>query len=142
MKKDARKKLVKDLLILMCGVAIVAIAAIGVGEDSDMAMLFGVAVGGFPFGWRWLSKIFISLSPFMLLVKFVLSAFLGWIACPVVFIKDIVDLFKAKQVDDALNTSYQNINNVVPQAYKCPNCEGQVAYGESKCGNCGTAFKW
>ena len=61
-------------------------------------------------------------------------------------------MIKANKVDDAYLTSdsvksysdnnHQAVNNTAPKAYKCPNCEGQVAYGEANCKNCGTAFKW
>ena len=168
MKSEAIKRLVKDLAILGCGIAfIIAMAGVG-GGVQGIEIFMACICGGFPFGWRWLSKIFISLSFYMLIVKFFLSVTLGWIACPIVLTKDIIELIKAKKAEDAyiastvMSQQYvpsqpavtQGVQGTVqqpaaaatpapqPQVYRCPTCGGAVMYGEANCRGCGTAFNW
>lgn len=159
MKSEAVKRLVKDLVILGCGIAFMIFITLGTGSGGGGFGIFAALVcGGFPFGWRWLSKIFVSLSFYMVIIKFMLSVFLGWIACPIVLIKDILDLIKAKKEEDELLLAAVNaqqstagiIQQTVaatppspqPQVYRCPNCGGSVIHGEPACKGCGTVFNW
>lgn len=95
-KKESKKILIKDIIIILVAFVCSTAVVVGMGEDMYMAVLAGVFFSGIPFGWRWLSKVFISLGWFMVLVKLTLSIILGWIALPVVLIKDIVVCVKAE----------------------------------------------
>lgn len=165
MKEDAVKQLIKDLVILGCGIAFMIFITVGTGSMAGGFGIFAaVMCSGFPFGWRWLSKIFISLNLYTVVIKFMLSVFLGWIACPVVLIKDVVDVIKAKKEEDdflmSLVMAQQGAYGAVqqptegvaaaqqtqaapqPQVYRCPTCSGAVTYGEPTCKGCGTVFNW
>ena len=95
-KTESRKTLIKDIIFILIAFVCSTIVAVGIGEDIDMAILFSIFFCGIPFGWRWLSKLFISLGLVTVLIKFMLSVFVGWIALPVVFIKDIITYVKAE----------------------------------------------
>lgn len=95
MKVVYKTQLIKDIII--AGIA----WAVGFGvafsefyEDGVagffFAFMIGLIVAGVPFGWRWLSNIFSTLSFYMIAIKGVLSLFLGWIALPIVIVKDII----------------------------------------------------
>ncbi len=169
MKDEAVKRLIKDLVILGCGIAFMIFITVGTGRMAGGFGIFAALMcSGFPFGWRWLSKVFISLSIYTAVIKFLLSVFLGWIACPVVLIKDVVDVIKAKKEEDEYLTALvmaqqsvpsqpsvtQTVQNAAqqpaaaaapapqPQVYRCPTCSGAVIKGEPTCKNCGTAFNW
>lgn len=66
--------------------------------DADFAVsaIPGFFLSGIPFGWRWLSKIFISLSLAMVFIKAILSLVLGFIALPITIVKDIIAVATAE----------------------------------------------
>ena len=96
MKEEKRKQLIKDIVIALIAWVIAAIVFIGVNEESVvLGIIMGFMCAGIPFGWRWLSNIITAVSFYMVVMKALLAIFLGWIALPVVIIKDIVELVRA-----------------------------------------------
>lgn len=97
MKEEMRGRLIKDIVIaviawIVAAIVFTALAGTGVG----MGILSGFMCAGIPFGWRWTSKIFTAVSFYTIAIKALLSIFLGWIALPVIIIKDIIALVKAQ----------------------------------------------
>lgn len=92
MKSEARKILIKDLIIVLIAITIGFVFSVSQGglESWPGGILIGFVFAGIPFGWRWLNNIFVAMSLFMILVKFFGALVLGWIALPIVLIKDIV----------------------------------------------------
>ena len=96
MKREARGRLIKDLIL-----AIVAWLGFGIlfyyiGDLGGAGFIVSVFLAGVPFGWRWMSKIFVALSFATFMIKLILSMVLGWLAIFVVLIKDIIDLVSAE----------------------------------------------
>lgn len=95
MKNQLKKQLIKDLIILG-----ISWTVFGILFSMDGSVLMGVISGfmcaGFPFGWRWTSKIFTALSFYTVIMKVLISIFAGWIAAPIIIIKDIVCLATAR----------------------------------------------
>lgn len=94
---SAKKQLIKDLIIVAIAITITTVLAISMDTYLPMAIIIGLAFGGFPFGWRWCSKIFSAFSLYALIAKFFISLFLGWIAIFVVIGKDIFNLIQSKE---------------------------------------------
>ena len=82
---NSKKTLIKDLVILGIMIAIAAATL----DTTPLAVIFL----GVPFGWRWASKIITAVSLTGVVAKFLISAALGYIALPVVLIKDIIAVF-------------------------------------------------
>ncbi len=96
MKDEMKKQLIKDIVIaviawIVASIVFIALANTGVG----MGIFAGFFCAGVPFGWRWMSKVFTAISLYTIAIKAVLSIFLGWIALPIIIIKDIVAFVKA-----------------------------------------------
>ncbi len=96
MKEEMKKQLIKDIVIaviawIVASIVFIALANTGVG----MGIFAGFFCAGVPFGWRWMSKVFTAISLYTIAIKAVLSIFLGWIALPIIIIKDIVAFVKA-----------------------------------------------
>lgn len=93
MKTEAKKTLIKDIIFVVV-TWIIGTVFFANQLDASLAVsaIPGLFISGIPFGWRWLSKIFISLSLPMVFIKAILSLVLGFIALPVTIIKDIIDI--------------------------------------------------
>ncbi len=93
MKEEMKMQLIKDIVIaVVAGVvgAIVLGHMSGEGFNFMVGILFGVFLAGIPFGWKWMSNIFTAVSFQAVFIKFFLSLVLGWIALPIIIIKDII----------------------------------------------------
>lgn len=96
MKEEMKKQLIKDIVIAIIAWVVVAILFIALnGQSIALSLLMGFMCAGIPFGWRWSSKIFSAISLYTIALKVILSIFLGWIALPVIIIKDIIAIAKA-----------------------------------------------
>ncbi len=100
MKKKAIFTLVKDVVIF--GVAFAILYSIfsnenvlGADISSGAAKFLSYCVAGIPCGWRWASHLLTAISGKGILLKLVISVVLGWLAVPVMFIKDIINLIKS-----------------------------------------------
>ena len=97
-KKQATNRLVKDIATAFA--AIVVIAAITVAW-MEMELFGGIIIGfmlaGIPFGWRWLSKVFTALGFLAIVAKLFGAILLGWVALPIVLVKDIIQLVVASK---------------------------------------------
>lgn len=91
MREEYRIQLVKDCVtagIAWVIMAVVFAALVNAGVIGGI--ILGFMCAGIPFGWRWLSNIFTAISFYTIAIKFLLAIFLGWIALPVVIIKDVI----------------------------------------------------
>ncbi len=98
MKKEAIKRLVKDVLIVLITYLITyGILSIS-GTEGDLALRAVVPylIAALPMGWRWSSKVIHAVSIQGVLLKAVFSIFLGFIAVPVVIISDIIRVLVTK----------------------------------------------
>ena len=100
MKKKAIITLVKDVVIF--GVAFAILYAIFTNESfmgaevsSGLGKFLAYCVAGIPCGWRWASHLLTAISGKGILIKLVIAIILGWLAVPVMFIKDIINLIKS-----------------------------------------------
>lgn len=95
MKQEAINQLIKDIVV--AGIAWIVSAFI-FGALAETGVILGIIAGfmcaGVPFAWKWLSNIFISFSIYTLAIKLLLSIFLGWIALPIIIIKDVVGVVR------------------------------------------------
>lgn len=97
MKEEMRGRLIKDIVIAVIAWIVAAIVFIALADTGVvLGILTGFMCAGIPFGWRWTSKIFTAISLYTIAIKALLSIFLGWIALPVIIIKDIIALVKAQ----------------------------------------------
>lgn len=97
MKEEMKKQLIKDIAIAIIAWVVVAIIFITLsGQSIALGILGGFMCAGIPFGWRWSSKIFSAISLYTIAIKAILSIFLGWIALPVIIIKDIIAIAQAE----------------------------------------------
>ena len=62
--------------------------------SGGMGIFLAYCIAGIPSGWRWASHIITAVSGKGILIKLLISVFLGWVAVPVMFIKDIVNVIK------------------------------------------------
>ena len=87
--------LIKDFIII--GVLFVLGHALGATSYSNPATqnLFGLAMAGIPFGWRWASKIITAVSFKGIGIKFLISIFLGIFAIFAVVAGDIIRCISA-----------------------------------------------
>ena len=87
------KKLLKDLFTVAIGFGIMFVfvsMASGFGNLSSVDYVGCWMGSGVVFGWRIANSIITATGLISLLIKFVLSVFLGVFAAPVVLVKDIV----------------------------------------------------
>lgn len=97
MKEEMRGRLIKDIIIAVIAWVVVSLLFIALSDTGvALGILMGFLCAGIPFGWRWLSKVFTAISLYTIAMKAILSVFLGWIALPIIIIKDIVALVKAE----------------------------------------------
>ena len=100
MKKTTISKavftLIKDAALIAITYGIIS-AGFGFSAGGTMmnTIVTAMFLGGIPFGWRWASKIITAVSIQGILLKLVISFFLGWIAVWVVVGGDIISLFSA-----------------------------------------------
>ena len=95
-KKQATNRLVKDIITAIAAIAVIAVITIAFME---MDVLGGIVIGfflsGIPFGWRWLSKVITAIGLLAIIAKFFGAILLGWVALPIVIVKDIIQLAAA-----------------------------------------------
>ncbi len=108
MKKKAIITLVKDVVIF--GVAFAILYALftnesfmGAAISSGMGKFLAYCVAGIPCGWRWASHLLTAISGKGILIKLLISVVLGWLAVPVMFIKDIINLLKSLKAPTETN---------------------------------------
>ncbi|MBR6676567.1 MAG: hypothetical protein IKL24_04465 [Clostridia bacterium] len=90
MKQEAKNLLIRHIVIAAVAWTAAAVVFMSLASSGViLGILAGLMCAGVPFAWKWLSGIFISLSIYTLVIKLVLSIFLGWIALPIVIVKDI-----------------------------------------------------
>lgn len=90
MRKKAIINLVKDVVIF--GLAFAILAALLANEEKNL--IWAYCFAGIPCGWRWASHLLTAVSGKGILLKLLISVFLGWVAVPVMFIKDIINVLK------------------------------------------------
>ena len=100
MKKTTISKavltLIKDVALIAITFSLVGpILGITAGGTTMNAIATAMFFGGIPFGWRWASKIITAVSIQGILLKLVISFFLGWFAVWVVVGGDIISLIGA-----------------------------------------------
>ena len=116
MKEQAKKKLIKDLLVFgittVITLALLIVGIIGNIEGlRDIAFAEGVGTGiiaiilvplimgfevaGFVIGWKALSQRLRAYNLLGLIIKVCIAVFLGYIIFPVILIKDIIAYCKA-----------------------------------------------
>lgn len=100
MKKKAIFNLVKDILIFAVAFAILyAILTneklMGIGISGETGKFLAYCIAGIPCGWRWASHLLTAVSGKGILLKLAISVILGWLAVPVMVIKDIINLIKS-----------------------------------------------
>lgn len=96
MKREATFQLIKDIIL-----AVVAWLGFGIAFSmfttlGGYGFIVSIFCAGVPFGWRWMSNIFTAMSFNTIIIKFILSFVLGWLAIFVVLIKDIINLVTAE----------------------------------------------
>ncbi len=96
MKREAKGRLIKDIILAVVAWLVFGVLFYCTGTLGGFSFVISIFCAGVPFGWRWMSKIFTALSFSTIVIKFVLSILLGWIAIFVVIIKDIIDLVNAE----------------------------------------------
>ena len=92
MRSKAKATLIKDIILAVVSWLVFGIVFSSVGELGGGGFIVSVFMAGVPFGWRWMSNIFVALSFSTLMIKFLLSMILGWLAIFVVIIGDVIDL--------------------------------------------------
>jgi len=96
MKEEMKHQLIKDITVAAIAWVVVSIL---MGVIGDAGLFGGIFIGffcaGVPFGWRWLSNLYTALSLQAVAIKAILAILLGWIALPVVIIKDVVNYVNA-----------------------------------------------
>lgn len=96
MKTVYRNQLIKDVIIAVAACLIIsALFSSSFGSFAG-ALPIGIFLAGIPFGWKFWSKIFVALSWQVLLLKLLLSIIAGWVALPIVLVKDVLVLATAK----------------------------------------------
>ena len=92
MKNEMKKVLIKDIITAVTAWIIGGIICCLMSGSFSISSLLacGMLVAGVPFGWRWLSKIIVATSITMVVIKGIVSIFLGWIAIFIVIIGDII----------------------------------------------------
>lgn len=103
MKRNAVGTLIKDIILAVvawgiCALLINGMWGVDVGGTLNTGTVYGLATffAGVPFGWRWASNIITALTPKGIVIKFVISMILGWLAIFVVIIGDIIRCIAAK----------------------------------------------
>lgn len=97
MKAYYKGQLIKDVIIAAVAWLISAlIFSALLGQSFLYVLPIGFLLAGIPFGWKFLSKIFVALSFQAILTKALLSILIGWVALPIVLIKDIISLKTAE----------------------------------------------
>lgn len=105
MKQEAKNRLIKDIVTAVVAgviVTVIFLTMLGSGFSSfGLGELFALVVlvlvfGGIPFGWRWLSKVVTAIGLWGILIKFIGAFLLGWVALPVVIVKDIIAYVRAE----------------------------------------------
>ena len=97
MKAEMKHQLTKDIVVAVVAVVVMSILfGTAAGNGVFGSLVLGFCCAGIPFGWRWISNIITAMSLTGLALKFVFSIMLGWIALPVVIIKDIVNYVNAE----------------------------------------------
>lgn len=87
----AVQQLMKDVIFAVVGGVIAAVMVAPLLESGTEIAMLGVIV---PFGWRWCSNIITAVGPIGIVIKLVLSVFVGFFACPILLVKDIVDIVR------------------------------------------------
>ena len=97
MKAEAKNQLVKHLVFAAIAWTVAAFLFIGLaGSGVGLGIMMGFMCAGVPFAWKWLTNIFVAVSITGIAIKALLSVFLGWIAFPVIIIKDVVAVTTAE----------------------------------------------
>ncbi len=92
MRNEKIAKLIKDLLLgaAFFGIGMLLLCTTLTGANLVVAALW---VATLPFGWRWASKIFVAIGFISVLVKTVLSLFLGIPAIVIALVGDVCGIF-------------------------------------------------
>ena len=98
MKREAIKRLIKDVLIVLLTYLITYGIFSVSGDEGDLAAraIIPYLIAALPMGWRWSSKVVHAISIQGILLKATFSVFLGFIAVPVVIISDIIRVLVTK----------------------------------------------
>ena len=96
MRNEKIAKLIKDLLLAAAffGIGMLLLCTTLTGANLVVAALW---VATLPFGWRWASKIFVAIGFISVLVKAVLSLFLGIPAIVIALVGDVCGIFFAQK---------------------------------------------
>ena len=96
MRTQKIMKLVKDLLLAAVFFGIGMAVTLEKAElTTGIQVFLGICVAGIPFGWRWASKVFTAFTVHGVLLKALISLFLGWLALPIALVGDIIGCFTA-----------------------------------------------
>lgn len=97
MKTFYKNQLIKDIVIACAAWLISALLFTAIMEGNFIGSLFiGFFLAGIPFGWKFLSKIYVALSFQAIAIKAILAILVGWVALPIVLVKDII-VFKTAE---------------------------------------------
>ncbi len=96
-KSEAKLMLIKDITLAVIAWIVGSVLFAMTSGMGIFCIIPGLFVAGVPFGWRWLSNIFVAVSLQGIVAKLLGAIFLGWIAIFVVLIRDIIDY---KNADD------------------------------------------
>lgn len=97
MREEMKHQLIKD--IVTAGIAWLVVGlvfSVLAGAGFFGGFFIGFFCAGLPFGWRWISGVFTAFSLYAVLIKALLAMLLGWIALPVVIVKDIINYATAE----------------------------------------------
>lgn len=91
MKTMYKNQLIKDIIVAGAAWLISTLLFTAIMEGNFIgSLMIGFFLSGIPFGWKFLSKIYIALSFQAIAIKAFLAILVGWVALPIVLIKDII----------------------------------------------------
>ena len=99
MTKNPTTTLIKDVIFALIAWGLSAMVLRSFRPDMagyELALMSSYCAG-IPFGWRWASKIFVAIGFISVLVKAVLSLFLGIPAIVIALVGDVCGIFFAQK---------------------------------------------
>lgn len=93
MRNEKIAKLIKDLLLAAAFFGIGMLLLMDASLTGASLVVAALWVASLPFGWRWASKIFVAIGFISVLVKAVLSLFLGIPAIVIALVGDVCGIF-------------------------------------------------
>lgn len=85
-------QLVKDIIFAVIGAFVGGVIIAPLTGDACIMAMMGFLI---PFGWRWSSTVITAVGLVSILIKMVISCFLGFFACPIILVKDVLAIVHA-----------------------------------------------